>query len=267
MTKPLFPSAFIWRRLHSFAGFGLVIFIIFHLTTNSQAVLFNDDGRTFIESVNAIHAMPYLRIMEVLLLALPLLIHSIWGVYYLTTGKSNSFGNSGHTPYLPEYNRNHAYTWQRITSYLLLVGIVVHLLHMRFVDAPEMHNNGSLITYSVPLSMDPGLSALASRLDVTLENQAGQVVAVAKDFGTAELLMVRDAFKDPFIMAFYTIFVLAACFHAFNGLWTFMITWGVTLSVRLQKIFLAITTILMFLMAFLGLATIYLTYWVNLRGG
>lgn len=265
MTKPLFPSAFIWRRLQSLAGFGLVIFIIFHLITNSQAALFGDDGRIYIESVNAIQHMPYLRIMEVLLLAIPLLIHSIWGVYYLTTGQSNSYANTGHTPYLPEYNRNHAYTWQRLTSYLLLIGIVVHVLHMRFVDAPVMHNVDSHITYTVPLTDDPGLNALADRLDVKLDHQKDQVIAVAKDFGTAELLMVRDAFKEPWIMGFYTIFVLAACFHAFNGLWTFMITWGVTLSVRVQRLFLWMTTALMFLMTFLGLATIYLTYWVNLR--
>ena len=265
MTKPLFPSAFIWRRLQSLAGFGLVIFIIFHLITNSQAALFGDDGRIYIESVNAIQHMPYLRIMEVLLLAFPLLIHSIWGVYYLTTSQSNSYGNTGHTPYLPEYNRNHAYTWQRITSYLLLIGIVVHVLHMRFVDAPERHIQDSQISYTVNLSMDPGLVSLADRLDASLGSNNGQIQAVTKDFGTAELLMVRDAFKNPWIMTFYTIFVLAACFHAFNGLWTFMITWGVTLSIKIQRIFLGITTILMFLMTFLGLATIYLTYWVNLR--
>ncbi len=242
-----------------------MIFIIFHLITNSQAALFGDDGRIYIESVNAIQHMPYLRIMEVLLLALPLLIHSIWGLYYLTTGQNNSYANTGHTPYLPEYNRNHAYTWQRITSYLLLIGIIVHVLHMRFVDAPTVHYMDSQTTYTIPLTMDSGLNALADRLDVKLVPEEDRILAVAKDFGTAELLMVRNAFKDPWIMSFYTIFVLAACFHAFNGLWSFMITWGVTLSVRIQRAFLWFTTALMFLMTFLGLATIYLTYWVNLR--
>lgn len=255
MTKPLFPSAFVWRRLQSLAGFGLVIFIIFHLVTNSQAALFSDDGRTYIESVNAIQHMPYLRLMEVLLLALPLLIHSIWGVYYLTTAEYNSYGSSGSTPYLPQYGRNHAYTWQRTTSYLLLIGIVVHVLHMRFVDAPVMHDQDGQISYTVQVSMDPGLNALAERLGVVLNDHG---VATTKDFGTAELLMVRDAFKKPELMVFYTIFVLAACFHAFNGLWTFMITWGITLSVRSQRLFLGFTTALMFLITFLGLATIYL---------
>lgn len=265
MTKTAIPQAFIWRRLHSFTGFGLVIFIIFHLVTNSQAALFNDDGRTFIDSVNAIQNMPYLRIMEVVLLALPLLIHSIWGLYYLKTSQSNAYVNTGHKPYLPEYNRNHAYTWQRITSYILLVGIAGHLAHMRFLEAPQESMIGGKTYYTVSLTMDPGLNGLAERLDVKLEDQKDEVIAFAKDFGTAELLMVREEFKDPWIMAVYTIFVLAACFHAFNGLWSFMITWGVTLSERVQGYCLWVSTALMFFIAFLGLATIYLTYWVNLR--
>ena len=48
-----------------------------------------------------------------------------------------------------------------------------------------------------------------------------QVVAVAKDFGTASVLAVRDTFKNFLYVGLYTIFVLAACFHGFNGLWTF----------------------------------------------
>jgi len=49
----------------------------------------------------------------------------------------------------------------------------------------------------------------------------GQVIAVANDFGTVSLPAVRDTFKNPIYVGLYTIFVLAACFHGFNGLWTF----------------------------------------------
>jgi succinate dehydrogenase / fumarate reductase cytochrome b subunit len=270
MTKPLLPTPFIWRRLHSLAGFGLVIFIIFHLITNSQAAFWiGDDGQSYIHSVNAIHEIAYLQIVELLLIALPLAIHAIWGIYYLRTGEGNAYQDVGNKPYLPEYGRNRAYTWQRITSWILLFGIIAHVVHMRFVESPISRQVGNETFYAILLERDPGLQSLSSRLGVELEENKdlpkGHVYAVAKNFGTAELLMVREAFKTPWIMALYSIFVLAACFHAFNGLWTFMITWGVTLSDRIQRIFLRFATFLMFLTTFLGLATIYLTYWVNLR--
>jgi succinate dehydrogenase / fumarate reductase cytochrome b subunit len=92
-----------------------------------------------------------------------------------------------------------------------------------------------------------------------------QVVAVAPDFGTASVLAVRDTFKHPLYIGLYTIFVLAACFHGFNGLWTFCITWGVVLRVAAQQRALRWAWGLMILIAFLGLASIWGTYWLNLK--
>jgi len=79
------------------------------------------------------------------------------------------------------------------------------------------------------------------------------------------LLVVRETFKWPLMMVLYTIFVLSACFHAFNGLWTSLITWGVSLTERSQKMMRGLANTLMIVVAFLGLAAIWGTYWVNLR--
>lgn len=305
---------------------------------NSQAaLLIGDDGSSFIQGVNAIKALPYLPFVETLLLGVPIFIHAVWGIKYLRTAKYNSFGGDLATPYLPQYSRNHAYTWQRITAWLLLFAILAHVIHMRFIEYPASAKLGSQSYYMVRLDFDEGLYTLGSRLDFALydRNQiqlkkekidslhsnpssskdvwqsflssltqifqrpkeeisskeqqtllaqqhneqekewlsalekrplkAGQVVAVTKDFGTAELLMLRDTFKMPVMLVLYTIFVLAACFHAFNGVWTFLIKWGVTITAASQHIFLKITTAIMVIVAFFGLASIWLTYWINLK--
>lgn len=306
-TSNEIPSYFWWRRLHSLFGLGLVLFLFFHLLTNSQAaLLIGDDGRGFIHSVNAIHDLPYVPIVELLLIGMPLLVHAIWGIKYIFSGEMNSYGNDGKTPYLPEYGRNHAYTWQRITSWILLVGIVLHVAHMRFYEAPQMAQEGAERYYIVKVGQDNGIYTLSDRLNVALYDQAAlqtlkagllkpgadttavqkqeteqshhyyqildsytldkeSLIAVSKNFGTAELLMLRNTFKSPWMILLYTILVFAACFHAFNGLWTFMITWGVTLTVRSQRLMLYASTFLMLLVTFFGLAAIYATYWINLR--
>lgn len=312
MKDVAIPASFWWRRLHSLAGFALALYVAFHLFTNSQAALWiGDDGASFIESVNKIHEIPYLLLVEIAILAIPILIHAALGIRYLRTGEMNSFGGDGRSPYLPEYGRNHAYTWQRITSWILLVGILFHVVHMRFIEQPRGVLDGLQRHYIVRLEADPGLPTLAARLNVVLLGQgekkdfdpeiffpalegilakdervleqrrkemelfqgalratmlrAHEVVAIAKDFGTAELLMVRDAFKSLWMMLFYTIFVFAACFHAFNGLWTFLIAWGVTLTLASQRFALYLTTAIMFLVCLFGLFAIYGTYWINLR--
>jgi succinate dehydrogenase / fumarate reductase cytochrome b subunit len=311
---PPIPKAFIWRRAHSLTGLWLVIFLVEHLLTNSQAALWiGDDGLGFIRAVNGLKELPYLQVIELLLLGLPLVIHGIWGVKYLLTAKYNSFSTSGSSPSLPQYSRNQAYTWQRITSWILLIAIVAHVIHMRFIEYPTFASVNGQQYYMIKIGQDNGLQTLSKRLGFSLFNQQqinveklrvllqssvypsahphhdhvvpqtaeeertwiaamekwklakNDVIAVAPSFGVAELLMVRDTFKNPVMILLYTGLVLAACFHGFNGLWTFMISWGITLTARSQQLMRSLATGLMLLVTFLGLAAIWGTYWINLR--
>ena len=77
--------------------------------------------------------------------------------------------------------------------------------------------------------------------------------------------MVRETFKMPLMIAIYTILVLSACFHGYNGLWTFMISWGINLTKRSQRHMLRFCIFVMLLVAFFGLAAIFGTYWINLK--
>lgn len=303
------PSAFIWRRLHSLMGLWLVIFLIQHLFVNSQAALLvGHDGEGFINAANALESLPLLPILESLLLGVPIVIHTVWGIQYLRTAKYNAFRTDGSTPALPEYPRNRAYTWQRVTSWLLVVGILAHVVHMRFIERPLVAERNAEKSYMVRLDADSGLDTVAARLGVDLYDSAqvaqqvrhpvapsvmsqppavieqaqrqeehwvqtlqqrpldpGQVIAVASDFGRAELLMLRNAFQQPVMLVLYTLLVLSACFHAFNGVWTALITWGITLTDRSQRLLLIACNGLMLLVGFFGLAAVWGTYWINLR--
>jgi succinate dehydrogenase / fumarate reductase cytochrome b subunit len=258
------PRAFFWRRMHSLMGLWLVIFLMQHLLVNSQAALFiGDDGIGFIRAVTDIKNLPYLPVIELTLLGFPILVHLVWGIEYLRTAKINSVTTDGSSPSLAAYPRNHAYTWQRITSYILLIALLGHIIHMRFIEYPGMDEQKH---YTVRLTEDSGLSSVAERLNVQLEPTAsGEILAKAPDFATAELMMVRETFKMPVMIALYTVFVLAACYHGFNGFWTFLITWGICLSERSQRLARYFTTFLLFSVAFLGLSAIWLTYWINLK--
>jgi succinate dehydrogenase / fumarate reductase cytochrome b subunit len=330
MSATALPQAFIWRRLHSLMGLWLVLFLMEHLLTNSQAaLLLGENGKGFVHMVNALHNLPYLKVIEVVLLGVPLFIHAVWGIKYLFTAKSNVRGSDGSKPTL-KYGRNRAYSWQRITSWILLIGIIGHVTKFRFIDYPETVQDNGTTYYFTRVSVDNGLYTVASRLGVTLYDsaaiekekaklnernsekalvevakaleatpgdtafdsqkavilpsaqkyegkmafvrglekrpiRANEVIAVAKDFGTASLLTVRDTFKSPLYVGLYTIFVLAACFHAFNGFWTFLITWGVILKMSAQRAMVKFAVGLMILVAFLGLAAIWGTYFLNLK--
>lgn len=289
IQAPPLPKAFIWRRWHSLTGLWLVGYLILHLFTNSQAALMvGEDAQGFIRAVNSIRELPFLPAIEIIFLAVPFLIHIYWGIIYLFNAKYNSYSSDGTKPSLPEYPRNHAYTWQRITSWILLVLITLHVIHMRFLEYPlSVHQDGKTF-YLVRLNTDAGIQSVAKRFGVTLHNEErgfqekhpeetwlesfkslplgeNQTVAVTPDFGTAELLMVRNTFQSPVMLFLYTVLVLSACFHAFNGLWTACIAWGVTLSPKSQRMMYKVAILLMIVVTFLGLAAIWGTYWVNLK--
>ncbi len=314
---------FIARRLQSIAGFFFLLFLCEHLFTNSQATLFlGDDGKGFIDAVNWIHSLPYLQVVELTFIALPLLVHVWFGIERIRMAKINSVPSDGTKTSL-EYKRNIAFTWQRITSILLIVLIGLHVLYMRFLKEPKTVHYGVFSEHFVKVDIDPGLYSIAPRLnlmlfDATMIKRAEDVLksqalpllqeplferpsfnaaladAVKKDehidlerrfvaqmsklnpaqdelvvmcdsFGTASLLMLRDTYKSIWMCGIYSLFVIIACFHGCNGLWTFAITWGVSLSARSQKLVRIASNALMALLIFFGLACVWGVYWINLR--
>lgn len=48
--------------------------------------------------------------------------------------------------------------------------------------------------------------------------------------------MMVDIFANPLMVVFYTVGILSTIFHFTNGLWSFCITWGITVTPRSQKI-------------------------------
>jgi len=264
MKQP--PKEFFQRRLHSLLGLWLVLFLFEHLLTNSEAALFiGADGEGFVTMVNFIHSLPYLEVIEVAFIALPLLYHGILGVKYLLTMKQNAYVLSEGLPSLPEYPRNQAYTWQRITSWILIPLILFHVIQMRFIHYPETIHVGSEKYYTVKINEDEGYKTLAPRIGLEIRKDGDETLAISKDIGTAFLMNVRETFKSPLMIAIYTVFVCAAVFHACNGIWTFAVTWGLPLSMRGQKIVKRFALFVMALLAFFGLSAVWGSYLINLR--
>ena len=48
--------------------------------------------------------------------------------------------------------------------------------------------------------------------------------------------MMADVLSNPFMLAFYIAGVIAATFHLSNGIWSFLVSWGITQSPRSQTI-------------------------------
>lgn len=61
---------------------------------------------------------------------------------------------------------------------------------------------------------------------------------VAAAFGAeVNFDMMANILASPFMFAFYVIGVISAIFHFANGLWSFCVSWGITVTPRSQLVF------------------------------
>ena len=124
-----FPDNLLFRRLHSFMGaLPLGFFLVFHLYENSfalqgQAVY---DGR-----VQSLRGLPYLHVLEVAFIYIPLLYHSLYGLYIWYTGENN-YPRYG-------YARNGLYTLQRVTGLAAFVFVWYHIYDQRLLPYPSYY--------------------------------------------------------------------------------------------------------------------------------
>ena len=104
--------------------------------------------------------------------------------------------NNLHYPYA----RNWFYTIQRLTGFILFVFITFHVLNFRFGLIPGLN------TVSVAHAPD----------------QAFQIVA-------------RE-FRMVWVFIVYMIGITATVWHFANGIWLFMVDWGITIGERAQRL-------------------------------
>ena len=117
-----FSRTFLLRKLHQLTGIvPLGLFFFGHLFTNAKAM---NGEAVFNDAVADIHHIPFLLFIEVFGIFLPLLFHSVYGIFIAAEARNNT-GNYG-------YGRNWLYVFQRITGIFLFFFILFHLLHFRF---------------------------------------------------------------------------------------------------------------------------------------
>ena len=98
------------------------------------------------------------------------------------------------------YPRNWFYLIQRITGVILFFFITFHVLNFRF-------------------GLIPGLNTLS----------------VATHFQQA-FAIVHSEFVNPAIFIVYLIGITATVWHLANGIWLFMVDWGITIGERAQRL-------------------------------
>jgi succinate dehydrogenase / fumarate reductase cytochrome b subunit len=117
---------FLLRRLHSLTGIVFGLYVCVHLLVNATLIEgVRSDGTisVFQLQVDKIHSLPFLSAVEWVFIYLPILYHTIYGIYIVVTGQPN-VGTY-------RYGKNMAYFFQRVSAMILVLFIAFHVLAMK----------------------------------------------------------------------------------------------------------------------------------------
>ena len=114
-------NEFYLRRLHSLLGvIPIGAFLIVHLMVNHQAT---QGAEAFNRASGFMESLPFLIVMEFILIYIPLLYHGLFGLHIAFTAKENI----GHYSLF----RNWMFFFQRVSGILAFVFIAMHLWQTR----------------------------------------------------------------------------------------------------------------------------------------
>jgi succinate dehydrogenase / fumarate reductase cytochrome b subunit len=121
-TAPLLGGRnhFLLRRLHSLTGIIFGGYLVVHLIVNATIAQLGD---TYQVQVNKIHELPFVWALEWGLIYLPILYHTVYGIWITVTGQPN-------VDRYP-YHRNWFYTFQRVSAIIIVLFMIFHVFSLK----------------------------------------------------------------------------------------------------------------------------------------
>nr|WP_251025878.1 succinate dehydrogenase [Bacillus sp. ISL-47] len=111
--------------MHSLAGIiPLGLFLIQHLMGNALAIF---GSEKYDEHIEFMLSLPFLFILEIGFIAIPLFFHAVYGIYLSFISKPNA--------HVYKYNRNISFLLQRVTGIITFIFVIYHVWALRISPA------------------------------------------------------------------------------------------------------------------------------------
>lgn len=186
---------FILRKLHQLSGIvPLGLFLLEHFYTNSKAVHPTNGPHDFNQAVADLQGIPYILLVEIFGIFIPLLYHAFYGMIITLEWRPNNLNYP--------YGRNWFYTIQRVTGIILFFFIAFHVLNFRFGIIPGLPTYGRAVAHNAGKAYD----------------------------------IVHDEFTNTWILAIYIVGITSTVWHLANGVWLFLVDWGIAIGARAQRL-------------------------------
>ena len=114
---------FLLRRLHSLTGIVFGGYLVVHLLVNATIAQFSREHDVFQMQVDKIHSLPILWAIEWAFIYLPILFHTVYGIWITFTAQPN--------PAQYPYGKNIFYTLQRTSAIIIVLFMIFHVFSLK----------------------------------------------------------------------------------------------------------------------------------------
>ncbi|CAM3852538.1 succinate dehydrogenase cytochrome b558 subunit [Mesobacillus zeae] len=142
-----------------------------------------------------------------------------------------------------------------LESFIIFIPLYFHAIYGMYIAFQSKNNVGS---YGYSRNWKFFLQRLSGVITFIFVTWHIWETKVQVEFFDAEanFNLMANIVDNPVSLALYIVGIVAAVYHFANGIWTFLITWGITVSPKSQKFFAIITLGLFVVLSIIGVRAI-----------
>jgi succinate dehydrogenase / fumarate reductase, cytochrome b subunit len=135
---------------------------------------------------------------------------------------------------------------------LIYIPILFHAVYGLYIAFQAKHNVGNFGYFRNQLFLWQRLTGIITLIFIVWhvwETRIQKALGVEVNYD-----MMADILSNPAMVVFYAIGIVSTTFHFSNGIWSFLVHWGITVGPRSQRIATYFTMAVFVVVTFIGLS-------------
>ncbi|MFB5282266.1 succinate dehydrogenase cytochrome b558 subunit [Peribacillus sp. Hz7] len=169
-------------------------------------------------------------------------------VNFMATKGEETFNTAAHSiEYVPMLM---VVEW--VVIYLPLIFHAVYGIYIAFTAKNNLGRFGFFRNWMFMLQRVTGIITLIFLVWHIWQTRVQKALGAEVNFD-----MMAEIFSSPAMIAFYIVGIISAIFHFANGLWSFAVSWGLTITPKSQKIMTYVTLVVFVVLSYIGVSAVF----------
>jgi succinate dehydrogenase / fumarate reductase cytochrome b subunit len=141
--------------------------------------------------------------------------------------------------------------------FFIFLPLLYHGVYGLYVALQAKHNVGNFGTFRNWMFFLQRVTGVITLVFVTWHVWETRIQVALKDLTPEQLAdLMSNLVQNPVVLALYILGVIAAVFHFTNGMWAFLVSWGVTVGPRAQRVSTWVWGVVFVIVSYMGVSSL-----------